>query len=195
MIISGFFWVNSINIWATFTPSHNVHDIHSDYLSGLRSNSKWWSRPPYPHVYSHINQGWWNSVGCLLHTGGGHCWDLHLVRHTPPKVCFGIQWSNWLCYFILHMKCKLWCVGSSKQWLCMKRPLKLGLLLLLPSMWGPTWWWWMGNLLAPNLWPQIGRRNPNYPLVTLTQVGWPTSIANKPWGWWTPTAHGGPPLT
>ena len=72
--------------------------------------------------------------------------------------------------FILQMNCMLQCMGLWKQHLA-KKPLELGLLCLLPPMWGPTWQWWVRILQAPNLWPQIGRRNPNYPLVTLTQVG------------------------
>ena len=54
----------------------------------------------------------------------------------------------------------------------------------------------MGNFQAPNLHPQIGRRNPNYPIVTLPRWEDLVPIVSKPWGscrWWVVTAHGGSP--
>ena len=86
MIISIFFSVTYIIIFVKFTLSpSNVHHIHSNHLCGSRSNSKWWSTSPSPYVYSGIDQRWWHSIWCLLHTGGGHCRDLHLIRATHSK--------------------------------------------------------------------------------------------------------------
>ena len=172
-------------------PHGNVYHFCNDCLGSQRLYSKQCSWPLLLYVHFCINQGWWHSVQCLLHPGGGCHWDLHLVRaHTPWRstsvLCNWVSCAISYCGWITdHGVIKALTLCDEAIEVRTSPPSAAHMSAYMAVV--------MKNCPALNLCPLTGRRNPILPIATPT--GWenPTTTARKPWGscgWWLVTAYG-----
>ena len=135
-------------------------------------------------------QRWWESIWCCLHTEGSYHWTvLRWHRHTL-KVCFSFWQLNGSFHFDPVMKCWSQHIESPKPQHGKKSLLNFICLLPLP----PIWWFIypveMDNPQVPSLWPHIGRRFPDYPLVAPPRRECPTPIPHGPWECLTKAGNG-----